>query len=81
LSLRIGVGQSVKLLKKQKGLLRKSFTTAPYQPDDLLKGLIPYLDVPEINIPGFHLFSFNDVERTERWRMETFARLIGGGGA
>jgi methylenetetrahydrofolate reductase (NADPH) len=77
LSLRIGVGQSVKVLKKQKGLLRKIISAKPYQPDDLLTGLEPYLGDPEINIPGFHLFSFNDIERTERWRKETFEKFNG----
>ena len=75
LSLRIGVGQSVKVLKKQKGLLRKMISAKPYQPDDLLAGLEPYLADPEINIPGFHLFSFNDIERTERWRVEMFEKF------
>lgn len=77
LSLRLGVGQSVNILKKQKGLLRKIISAKPYQPDDLLAGLEPYLDDPRMNIPGFHLFSFNDVERTERWRTETLAKLNG----
>ncbi len=75
LSLRIGVGQSVKVLKKQKGLLRKMISAKPYQPDDLLAGLEPYLADPEINIPGFHLFSFNDIERTERWRVASFEKF------
>ncbi len=75
LSLRIGVGQSLNALKKQKGLLRKLISAKPYQPDDLLAGLEPYLSDPEINIPGFHLFSFNDIERTERWRVETFKKF------
>jgi len=77
LSLRIGVGQSVKVLKKQKGLLRKMIGAKPYQPDDLLAGIEPHLSDPEINIPGFHLFSFNDIERTERWRKETFEKFNG----
>jgi methylenetetrahydrofolate reductase (NADPH) len=77
LSLRIGVGQSVKVLMKQKGLLRKMISAKPYQPDDLLAGLEPYLDDPEFDIPGFHLFSFNDIERTERWRVETFEKFNG----
>lgn len=77
LSFRIGVGQSLKLLKKQKGLLKKFISAKPYQPDDLLAGLTPCLEHPEINVPGFHLFSFNDVERTEKWRAETFRRLNG----
>lgn len=77
LSLRIGVGQSVKVLRKQKGLVRKMISAKPYQPDDLLAGLQPHLDDPGLDIPGFHLFSFNDVERTERWRKETFEKLNG----
>jgi methylenetetrahydrofolate reductase (NADPH) len=75
LSLRIGVGQSVRVLKKQKGLVRRMISAKPYQPDDLLAGLQPHLDDPLLDIPGFHLFSFNDVERTERWRVDTLNKL------
>ena len=71
LSFQIGVGQSLRVLKKQKGLFKKVLGVKPYQPDDLLDGLRPYLGDPGINVPGFHLFSFNDVERTEKWRAET----------
>jgi methylenetetrahydrofolate reductase (NADPH) len=74
LSLRIGVGQSVKVLRKQKGLVRKMLSAKPYQPDDLLSGLLPYLDDRELNIPGFHVFSFNNIEKTERWRVATMKR-------
>jgi len=77
LSLRIGVGQSVKVLKKQKGLIRKLVSHKPYQPDDLLAGLEPYLADPDMNIPGFHLFSFNNVESTERWRVEACRNFNG----
>lgn len=75
LSFRIGVGQSLKLLKKQKGLLKKIVSAKPYQPDDLLEGLRPHLDNPVINVDGFHLYSFNDVERTEKWRAKTCRNL------
>jgi len=78
LSLRIGVGQSVRVLKKQKGLLGRMVTARPYQPDDLLAGIQHHLGEADLNIPGFHLFSFNDVERTERWRRETLKKLNGG---
>jgi len=77
LSFRIGVGQSLKLLKKQKGLLQKIISTKPYEPNDLLAGLRPHLDDPGLNIPGFHLFSFNDVERTEKWRVRTCEKMQG----
>jgi methylenetetrahydrofolate reductase (NADPH) len=78
LSLRIGVGQSVKVLKKQKGLVRRMISAKPYQPNDLLAGIQRHLGDPGLNIPGFHLFSFNDVERTERWRQDTLNKLNGG---
>lgn len=74
LSMRIGVGQSARVLLKQKGLLRRMIGIKPYRPDELVDGLAPYLDHSGINIPGFHLFSFNDIERTEQWRRETLAR-------
>lgn len=78
LSLRIGVGQSVRVLKKRKGLLGRILTSRPYQPDDLLAGIQRHLSEPILDVPGFHLFSFNDVERTERWRQQTLNKLYGG---
>ena len=77
LSFRIGVGQSLKMLKKQKGLLKKLVSARPYQPDELLHGLQPHLGNADLLIGGFHIFSFNAVERTERWRVETYNSLGG----
>jgi len=74
LSLRIGVGQSVRVLKKQKGLVKRVVSGRPYQPDALVDGLWQHVDDPSLNIHGFHLFSFNNIEPTERWRLETAAR-------
>jgi len=73
LSTRIGVGQSARILLKQKGLLRRMLGIRPYRPDELLKGLLPHLSDSGMGIPGFHLFSFNDIERTEQWRREALA--------
>lgn len=75
LSIRIGVGQSLRLLDKHKGLLRKVLNNNPYEADALLEGLGPHLDDPAMRVPGFHLFSFNEVERTERWRADTCKNL------
>jgi methylenetetrahydrofolate reductase (NADPH) len=74
LSMRIGVGQSAKLLMKQKDLLKKMLQLKPYQPDELLEGLEPHMTDKQLDIEGFHLFSFNDVERTEQWRLDTIGR-------
>ena len=77
LSFKIGVGQSLKQLKKQKGLLGKFINAKPYQPDDLLEGLRSHLGEPDFAISALHLFSFNDVERTENWRAKTCEDLKG----
>ncbi|MFT5140567.1 MAG: methylenetetrahydrofolate reductase (NADPH) [Rhodothermales bacterium] len=74
LSMRIGVGQSAKMLMRQKDLLKKMLQLKPYQPDELVEQLAPYLSDPVLDIPSFHLFSFNDVERTEKWRQEAVER-------
>ena len=75
LSYKIGVGQSIRVLKKQKGLVRKLISGLSYRPDDLLEGLRSGLGDAELGVPGFHLFSFNNVEATEQWRIDTINKL------
>lgn len=77
LSLKIGVGQSVRVLRKQNGLARKLISGRAYRPDDLLEGLRHGLSDPDLGVQGFHLYSFNNVEATERWRVDTINRLNG----
>ena len=76
LSLRIGVGGSVRVLSRQKNLVRRLVSPRPYQPDDLLAGIAEHLDDDALHIDGFHLFSFNNVEKTEQWRQQTLLRLL-----
>jgi methylenetetrahydrofolate reductase (NADPH) len=72
--MRLGVGQSARILLQRRGLLRKMFRPRPYQPDELVEGLQPCLDDPSIGLRGFHLFSFNAIESTESWRRAALAR-------
>jgi methylenetetrahydrofolate reductase (NADPH) len=37
--------------------------------------LLPDLALPERNVAGLHVFTFNEIEPTERWRQEMLARL------
>jgi methylenetetrahydrofolate reductase (NADPH) len=78
LSLRIGVGQSVRVLRQQKGFLRRALSVRPYQPDELLDGLRGHVADPALDIGGFHLFSFNNVEATEKWRTKAVERYSAG---
>ena len=39
-----------------------------YRPDGLLEGLAPLVADPGAGIVDLHLYTFNAVEATERWR-------------
>ena len=43
----------------------------------LLDQLGPCLSDPDANVAGFHLYTFNELDGTERWRRQTLERLAG----
>ncbi|MFD5723352.1 methylenetetrahydrofolate reductase [Streptomyces sp. NPDC127036] len=67
LSLKIGVGQSVRYLSKQNGLIGNLVLGRSYEPMDLLLALQDEVSFGELSIEGLHLFSFNQVEATLDW--------------
>jgi len=75
-SLRIGVGESARFALKQKTLAGKLLQSRRYQPDDLLVELAHHLDDEALNIGGFYLFSFNQLEDALKWRAEILERLV-----
>jgi len=70
ISQKVGVGDSVRFLKKTTGLVGfvKQFigSRGRYRPDDLVDGLAPHAD--EYGIRGLHIYTFNQVPDTEEWR-------------
>lgn len=71
-SLRVGLGDSVRFLRKQHDIA--THMLAGYTPDELLNTLDDLLADPRTGIAGWHLFTFNEVERTERWRQDLLTR-------
>ena len=67
-SLRIGVGDSLRYLKRNPKVAARLMLSNEYRPDDLLKDLAPYLADPDCKIQGHHIYCFNLVEKTEQWR-------------
>jgi methylenetetrahydrofolate reductase (NADH) len=67
-SLRIGVGDSLRFLRRNPGVALELMKSPIYVPDALLQGLAMYQADSECNIAGFHLFCFNQVASTEAWR-------------
>ena len=71
----LGLGQSARFLMKQHSMFWRFFLPNGYRPDRLVDRLASALGRPENNLQGFHLFTFNEVARTEAWRQEWLARL------
>jgi methylenetetrahydrofolate reductase (NADPH) len=74
-SLRIGVGDSLRFLRRKSDAARQLMQNSAYTPDSLLSGLAPLLADPDSLVVGAHIFCFNEVEKTERWRQQALAEL------
>ena len=72
-SLKVGVGDSVRFLKKQTGLVGMLLKPGGYSPDELVERLAPYAGDEHYDIAGLHLYTFNQVESTVQWRQ----RMLG----
>ncbi|WP_327053919.1 methylenetetrahydrofolate reductase [Halomicrococcus gelatinilyticus] len=74
ISQKVGVGDSVRFLKKTSGILgfvrQLVGSRGKYEPDGLVDGLAPYADDPEYGIRGVHVYTFNQVPDTESWRRD-----------
>lgn len=74
-SLRIGVGDSLRFLRRKTDAVSHLMRAKTYTPDELLGGIGPMLVDESANVKGFHVFSFNQVEPFETWRRQTLASL------
>jgi methylenetetrahydrofolate reductase (NADPH) len=71
ISRRIGVGESARFLRKQGGLLARLFLRGSVGPGYIIDGVLPEIG----RIAGFHVYTFNQLAGTERWRRETLEQL------
>jgi methylenetetrahydrofolate reductase (NADPH) len=75
ISASIGLGESARYLNRQRNWLLKLFLPGGYSPDRLIEGLKPGITDPDSNVQGLHIYTFNEVERTEAWRREMLERV------
>ena len=72
ISQKVGVGDSVKFLKKTTGVLgfvkQLVGSRGNYEPDELVNGLASHVDDPAYDIRGLHVYTFNQTPDTEAWR-------------
>jgi methylenetetrahydrofolate reductase (NADPH) len=73
LSLKIGVGSSVKFLTKQHGFVGNLLLGRSYAPETLISQIVEQPDFDELGIEGLHMFSFNQIDATVEWQSRTAA--------
>ena len=74
ISMKIGVAESARYVSHQRGWVSR-LVTKQFKPDRLLDGVARVAGEPDANVGGFHIYTFNEVARTERWRQKVLNRL------
>jgi len=76
ISARIGVADTHRFLIKNTRFIAKLIRSGGfYRPDGLLEGLAPHIADPTSGIVDLHLYTFNAVDMTEKWRLAYLDRL------
>ncbi|WP_368411813.1 methylenetetrahydrofolate reductase [Haladaptatus halobius] len=74
ISQKVGVGDSIKFLRKTTGILgfvrQLVSSRGKYKPNELVDGLAPYIDDTTYKIRGIHIYTFNQTADTESWRRD-----------
>jgi methylenetetrahydrofolate reductase (NADPH) len=76
ISTRIGVVDSARFLRGHSNWFLRMVQPGGYDPGRFTAGLMPDLAAPDRKVVGLHIFTFNEIEPTERWRQDTLARLL-----
>jgi methylenetetrahydrofolate reductase (NADPH) len=72
----VGLGESARFLKKYGNWFVRFFLPGGYSPDRLIEGLTPSFTDPESKVRGFHVYTFNEVGKTEAWRREKLDGML-----
>ena len=73
--MKVGGPEAARFVGRHRGLAVRLGTPGAYRPDRLLAGVAPALGEPARRVSGLHLFTFNEVATTERWRQEMLERF------
>lgn len=72
---KIGVADSMRYLRSHGSTVLRLNAPGGYSPDKLLGHIGPMLAEPSSNVEGLHIFTFNQVRETHRWRQELLERV------
>ncbi|MFE6176781.1 5,10-methylenetetrahydrofolate reductase [Streptomyces sp. NPDC056464] len=74
---KIGVGESTRFLTKHPSWFLRFAAPGGYAPDRLLRRAEAALTDPSAGVAGLHVFTFNQIAETERWRRALLEGLGG----
>lgn len=74
ISTRIGVVDSARFLQGHSNWFLRMLQPGGYSPERFVNALLPDLAAPDRKVAGLHLFTFNEIGPTERWRQDMLAR-------
>jgi methylenetetrahydrofolate reductase (NADPH) len=72
---RIGVADSARYVRKNRGVIGAVLLRRAFRPDRLLAGLTSTVEDPAADVRGIHLFTFNQVEEAAQWRAQAVSRV------
>ncbi|MEN9506688.1 MAG: hypothetical protein RI958_2614 [Actinomycetota bacterium] len=73
MGMRLGIGASMRYVKKNGGVLGRLFSPGGYDPTKLIAPLSKV--AAELGVEGLHLFTFNNVDATAAWQQQQLAKL------
>ncbi len=73
MGVRLGVGASLRYLKKNRAAVTKLMAPGHYDPDDILVPMVEQLE--PLGIEALHVFTFNQVDHTDDWRRTIVGEL------
>jgi methylenetetrahydrofolate reductase (NADPH) len=76
-SARVGVADASRFIVKYGSLVARLLRPGGYRPDRLLTQLAPMLADPRTGVRGMHVYTFNQLQRTEGWRRQYLAGVTG----
>lgn len=74
ISARIGLGRSARFVRHHRSWFTRLLRPGGFDPGGLLAGLEPEVSRPAERLGTFHVFTFNDLADTERWRVGELER-------
>jgi len=71
LGTRLGIGSSLRYLRKNSGAILRMFSPKSYDPNKLIAPISRRAD--ELNITALHVFTFNSIESTVEWQHKSLS--------